>query len=80
MQEAERVQAEIQRVLGEDPTIQGADRVLVTVERKSIWKGGGEFVHLKGSVRSDADKAKIERIAAAHGAGRSVVDEITVVH
>jgi hypothetical protein len=80
MQEADRVQAEIQRVIGDDPTIQGGDRIVVTVERKSIWKGGGEYVHLKGSVHSETDRTKIEKIASIHGAGRQVVDEITVVH
>jgi hypothetical protein len=80
MQEAERVQAEIQKVLGDDPTIRGGDRIIVTVEKKSIWRGGKEFVHLKGSVHSDVDKAKIGKIAALHGAGRQIVDEITVVN
>ena len=79
MQEAERVQAEIQKVIGEDPTITDANRIIVTVEKKSIWQGGKEQVVLKGKVRSELDRAKVEKIAALHAAGRQIVDEITVV-
>lgn len=80
MQEAERVQTEIQRVIGDDPTIQDARRIIVMVERKSIWKGGGEVVVLKGSVHSDTDKAKAHKLAELHAAGREVQDSINVVH
>jgi osmotically-inducible protein OsmY len=80
MQEAERIQTEIQKVLGDDPTIQDASRIIVMVEKKSFWKGGKEIVVLKGSVRSESDKAKAERIAQLHSAGREVQDAITVIH
>ncbi|MGA2976963.1 MAG: hypothetical protein ABSF77_16775 [Spirochaetia bacterium] len=80
MQEAERIQMEIQKVIADDPTIQEAKRVIVTVEKKSFWKGGKEMVVLKGSVHSDMDRTKIEKIATLHGAGRQVVDEINVIH
>jgi osmotically-inducible protein OsmY len=80
MQEAERIQTEIQKVLGDDPTIQDASRIIVMVEKKSFWKGGKEIVILKGSVRSESDKAKAERIAQLHAAGREVQDAINVVH
>ena len=78
MQEAERIQTEIQKVIGEDPTIQDASRIIVSVEKKSFWKGGKEIVLLKGSVRSESDKAKAERIAQLHAAGRKVQDSIIV--
>jgi osmotically-inducible protein OsmY len=48
------------------------------VEKKSIWKGGKEIVVLKGSVRSESDKAKAEKIAQLHAAGRQVQDSIVV--
>ncbi len=80
MLEAEKTQAEIQKVIGEDPTIREANRVIVTVEKKSIWKGGGEIVFLKGTVHEDADRTKIEKIASLHAAGRKVVDYIVVAH
>jgi hypothetical protein len=80
MLEAERVQAEILRVIGDDPTISDAGHIIVTVEKKGFLKGRGEMVILKGRVHSDLDKAKIEKIATLHAAGRQVVDEITVVH
>ncbi len=80
MQEAERVQTEIQRVIGDDPTIQDSQRIIVMVERKSIWKGGGEVVVLKGSVHSETDKAKAHKIAELHAAGREIQDSINVVH
>jgi hypothetical protein len=80
MQEAERVQTEIQKVIGDDPTITDARHIIVTVEKKGFLRGRGERVVLKGSVRSDMDKAKIEKIATLHAAGREVVDEITVLH
>lgn len=78
MQEADRIQTEIQKVISEDPTIQDASRIIVMVEKRSIWKGGKEIVVLKGSVRSEIDKAKAERIAQQHAAGREVQDSITV--
>ncbi len=80
MQGAEKVQLEIQKVIGDDPTIQEANRIIVAVEKKSIWKGGKEIVLLKGSVHSDSDRMKVERIATLHAAGRQVVNEINVVH
>jgi hypothetical protein len=80
MQEAERVQTEIQKVIGDDPTIEDARHIIVTVEKKGFLRGRGERVVLKGRVRSDLDKAKIEKIATLHAAGREVVDEITVLH
>jgi hypothetical protein len=80
MQEAERVQTEIQRVIEEDPTIQDARRILVSVEKKSFFKGGKEIVVLKGSVHSESDKVKADRIAHLHSAGREVQDSISIVH
>jgi hypothetical protein len=74
MQEADRIQT----VIAEDPTIQDSSRIVVMVEKKSFWKGGKEIVLLKGSVRSESDKAKAERIAQLHAAGREVQDSIVV--
>jgi len=79
MQNLEKVQTEIQKVIGEDPTIREANRIIVTVEKKSIWKGGKEVVMLKGSVHSESDKAKADAIARQHASGREVVDAITVL-
>lgn len=80
MQEAERIQTEIQRVIEQDPTIQDARRIVVSVEKKGFLKGGGEIVILKGSVRSESDREKADRIAHLHSAGREVQDSISVVH
>jgi osmotically-inducible protein OsmY len=77
MQEAERIQTEIQKIIEGDPTIQDARRILVSVEKKGLFKG--EIVVLKGSVRSESDKAKADRIAHLHSAGREVRDSISVV-
>ena len=79
MQEAERIQTEIQKVIGDDPTIRDANHIIVTVERKSLWKGGKEVVVLKGRVHSELDKAKVSKLAQMHAAGREVLDGITVV-
>jgi osmotically-inducible protein OsmY len=78
MQEADRIQTEIQKVIADDPTIQDSSRIIVMVEKQSFWKGGKEIVLLKGSVRSESDKAKAERIAQLHAAGRKVQDSIIV--
>jgi hypothetical protein len=80
MQEAERVQTEIQKVIGDDPTIQDANKIIVMVEKKSFWKGGKEVVILKGKVHEETDKSKAHRIAELHSAGRQVEDSIVVVH
>ncbi len=80
MSEAERVQTEIQRVIGDDPTIHDANKIIVMVERKSFWKGGGEVVVLKGHVRDESDRTKVHHIAELHAAGRAIEDSITVVH
>ncbi len=79
MQNLEKVQTEIQKVIGEDPTIREANRIIVTVEKRSIFKGGKEIVVLKGSVHSEIDKAKVEALARKHAAGREVVDAINVL-
>jgi osmotically-inducible protein OsmY len=77
---AEKVQAEIQRVIGDDPTIAEPTHIMVSVERRGFLSMGKEVVVLRGSVHSEADKAKAEKIAEMHSAGRQVVDEIHVVH
>jgi hypothetical protein len=78
MQEAERVQTEIQKVIGDDPTIRDAQHIIVMVEKRSLFKGGREIVVLKGRVHSETDRVKAETIARLHAAGREVVDGITV--
>jgi hypothetical protein len=78
MQEAERVQTEIQKVIGDDPTIREAHHIIVMVEKRSIFKGGKEVVVLKGRVHSETERTKAETLARLHGAGREVVDSITV--
>jgi hypothetical protein len=78
MQEAERIQTEIQKVIADDPTIQDSSRIIVMVEKRSFWKGGKETVVLTGSVRSESDKVKVERIAQQHAAGRQVQDSLVV--
>jgi translation initiation factor 1 (eIF-1/SUI1) len=78
MQEAERVQIEIQKVIGEDPTIRDAQHIVVTVEKRSIFKGGKEVVVLKGRVHSEIDRSKAATLARLHAAGREVVDGITI--
>jgi len=80
MQEAERVQTEIQKVIADDPTIHDANRIIVMVEKKSFWKGGREIVVLKGRVHDESDKVKAHRVAQMHAAGREIQDSITVVH
>jgi hypothetical protein len=78
MQKAEMVQTEIQKVIGEDPTIKDAHRIIVSVEKQGILKGGKEIVVLKGRVHSEKDKTKACTIAQLHAAGRQVVDSLTV--
>jgi hypothetical protein len=78
MSEAERIQTEIQKVIGEDPTIRDAHRIIVTVEKRGILKGGGEIVVLKGHVHTETDKTKACTLARLHAAGRKVVDSIGV--
>jgi hypothetical protein len=75
---AEMVQTEIQKVIGEDPTIRDAHRIIITVEKQSILKGGKEVVVLKGHVHSEKDKSKACEIARLHSAGRQVIDSIAV--
>lgn len=80
MSEAERVQTEIQRVIGDDPTIHDSNKIIVMVEKKSIWKGGKEIVILKGRVHDESDKTKAHHIAELHSAGREIQDSIVVIH
>ena len=77
---ADRVQTEIQRVIADDPTITDSGHIVVSVERKGFWFLGKEVVVLKGSVRSESDRTKAEKVAAKHSAGREVIDDIHVVH
>ena len=46
------MQTEIQKVIGDDPTIRDAQHIIVMVEKRSIFKGGKEVVVLKGRVHS----------------------------
>jgi hypothetical protein len=78
MPEADKVQTEIQKVIGEDPTIKDAHRIIVTVEKQSILKGGKEIVVLTGRVHSETDKTKACSLAQAHAGGRRIVDSISV--
>jgi hypothetical protein len=78
MQNAEMVQNEIQKVIAEDPTIKDAHRIIVTVEKQGIFKGGKEVVMLKGHVHSEQDKSKASQLAHLHAAGRQVVDSLAV--
>jgi hypothetical protein len=78
MPNAEMVQTEIQKVIGEDPTIKDAHRIIVTVEKQGIFKGGKEVVILKGHVHSEKDKSKANELAHLHAAGRQVIDSIGV--
>ncbi len=80
MQEGERVQTEIQRVIGDDPTISEANRIIVSIEKRGFWLAAKECVLLKGHVHSDSDRQKAERIATLHSAGRQVINEISVLH
>jgi len=80
MLDANRVQTEIQKVLSDDPTIREANRIIVSVEKKGFWLKGREVVVLKGSVHSESDKQKAQKLASLHSGGRTVVDDIIVVH
>ncbi len=79
MMSAEQTQSEIQRVIGDDPTITEATHILVSVEKKGFFRGK-EVVVLRGSVHTETDRSKAEKIAAMHAGGREVVDDIRVVH
>jgi osmotically-inducible protein OsmY len=78
MMDAERLQAEIQRVINDDPTMTEAKHILVMVERKGLLRK--EVVVLKGHVHSDSERTKAEKIATLHAGSREVVDDIVVVH
>jgi len=78
MRDAEKVQNEILKIINDDPTIGGADRIVVSVEKKGVWPRAKEVVILKGNVRSDSDRMKAEKVATMHAAGREVVNSINV--
>ncbi len=78
MRDADRVQDEILKVINDDPTIEGAAHIVVSVEKKGVWPRAKEVVVLKGSVRSNSDRAKAEKIATMHAAGREVVNDISI--
>ena len=78
--EAERIQNEIQRVIGDDPTIQEANRILISVEKTGFMGLGKATVFLRGSVHSESDRKKAEKTASLHCGGLRVVDDIRIVH
>jgi hypothetical protein len=78
--DAERVQTEIRKVIDADPTIREANRIIVSVEKKGILGLGKEVVVLTGSVHDGSDRAKVEKIATLHAAGREVRDSIQVLN
>ena len=77
--DAEKVLAEIRRVIDADPTIREPNHILVSIEKRGVLRLGREVIVLKGNVHEDTDRAKADRIAAAHGGGREVVDGIRVL-
>ncbi len=78
MREADRVQNEILKVINDDPTIQAAGHIFVSVEKRGVWPRAKEVVVLTGNVRSDSDRTKAEKDAVAHSAGREIVNSINV--
>jgi hypothetical protein len=78
MRDADRIQNEILKVINDDPTIQGAGHIFVSVERRGVWPRAKEVVVLKGNVRSDSDRVKAEKDAVLHAAGREIVNSINV--
>ena len=78
MRDADRVQSEILKVLNDDPTIEGAGHIIVSVEKKGVWPRTREVVVLKGRVRSDSDRVKAQKVASLHSAGREVINSIDV--
>ncbi len=78
MRDADRVQSAILKVIHDDPTIEGGDHIVVSVEKKGVWPRAKEVVVLKGKVRSPSDRVKAEKIAALHAAGREVVNSIDI--
>ena len=62
MRDAEKVQNEIIKIINDDPTIQGADHIVVSVEKKGVWPRAREVVILKGNVRSESDRTKAEKV------------------
>ena len=78
MRDVDRVQNEILKVINDDPTIQAAGHIFVSIERRGAWPRAKEVVVLKGNVRSDSDRVKAEKDAALHSAGREVINSINV--
>ncbi len=78
MRDADRVQDEILKIINDDPTIEGAGHIVVSVEKKGVWPRAKEVVVLKGNVRSASDRQKAEKIATMHAAGREVVNSINI--
>ena len=68
MRDADRVQEQILKIINDDPTIEGAGHIIVSVEKKGVWPRVKEVVVLKGNVRSDSDRVKAEKVAALHSA------------
>ena len=78
MRDSDRVQSEILKVINDDPTIEGAGHITVSVEKRGVWPRAKEVVVLKGNVRSDSDRIKAEKVAAMHAAGREVVNSLGI--
>ena len=78
MRDGDRVQGEILKVINDDPTIEGAGHIVVSVEKKGVWPRAKEVIVLKGSVRSNSDRLKAEKVAAMHAAGREVVNSLSI--
>ncbi len=77
---ADMVQSQIQRIINEDPTIEEAKHIIVSVEKRGFWLFGKEVIVLKGNVHADSDRVKAKKAATLHAAGREVMDEISVLH
>lgn len=78
MLKPDQIATEIGREIGDDPTINGSERIMVSAQKTGSWPFKKHVIKLAGTVRRESERKKAEE-HAHHAAGElPVVNEIQV--
>ncbi len=72
------VDVEIKEIISSDPTIKDPHKIFVALRKKGLPLLGKKIISLEGSVSSEMDSKKVERIARHHCRGCRVVNKLYV--
>ena len=72
------VDVEIKELISADPTIKDPHKIFVSLRKEGLPLLGKKVISLEGSVDSEQDSKKVERIARHHCRRHKVVNKLYV--